>query len=303
MIGCTRKAGRRWSNWWRFCLTIKKPNLWRMAGMADLFLSGDDPLLMGIVNVTPDSFSDGGEYLDPAKAVAHGKRLVEEGAHILDIGGESTRPGSEEVNVEEELRRVVPVVLGLKDCGAMISVDTRNAVVMKAVVEAGAGLINDVSALTHDKNAMAVVAQSGAYVCLMHMKGDPKTMQDDPMYDDVFSEVRDYLKGRIEACLSAGIKMNRIIIDPGIGFGKALEHNLSLLNRLGEFGSLQAPVLLGASRKRFIGALCGGYGPDQRLAGSLAAVLAGYERGVRIFRVHDVAETAQALAVWRAVNR
>lgn len=271
--------------------------------MSDLILYGSDPILMGIVNVTPDSFSDGGLYLGAEAAIAHGQRLAAAGAHILDVGGESTRPGAAPVTIDEELSRVVPVITGLRDCGAMLSIDTRHAVVMRTALQAGASIVNDVSALTHDPAALEVVAESGCRVCLMHMKGDPRTMQDDPTYDDVFEEVYGYLLSRIDACRSAGIQMGRIIVDPGIGFGKTVEHNLNLLNRLAEFESLGVPVMLGASRKRFIDAIAGGAPVEQRLAGSLAAVLAGWDRGVRIFRVHDVAETRQALAVYRAIAR
>lgn len=271
--------------------------------MSDPFLNRNGPILMGILNVTPDSFSDGGQFLDAPKAIAHGLRMVEEGAHIIDIGGESTRPGSEPVSTEEELRRILPVIEGLKDSGAMLSIDTRHADVMQAAIAAGAGMVNDVSALTQDPRAMDVVAKAGVYVCLMHMQGDPRTMQDAPYYTDVFQEVFDYLKNRIEACRAAGIASGRIIADPGIGFGKTLEHNLSLLNRLNEFGALGVPVMLAASRKRFIEAVVKGAGTERRLPGSLAAAIAGYQRGARVFRVHDVAETAQALAVFKAIGR
>lgn len=271
--------------------------------MNDPSLPPDGPILMGIVNVTPDSFSDGGQFLSPDKAIAHGRKLVEEGAHILDIGGESTRPGAAPVSLEEEIGRVLPVIKGLRDCGAMLSIDTRHAAVMDAALNAGAGMVNDVSALTHDPESLHVVAKAGCYVCLMHMKGDPKTMQDAPRYEDVFAEVYVYLENRIAACRANGIEMDRIIADPGIGFGKNLEHNLILLNRLADFESLGVPVMLAASRKRFIDAVSGGAAPDQRLGGSLAAAIAGYQRGARVFRVHDVAETAQALAVTSAISR
>lgn len=270
--------------------------------MNDPFLMRDDPVLMGIVNVTPDSFSDGGLYLAAEAAIAHGRKLVSEGAHILDIGGESTRPGAEPVTVEEEMRRVVPVIEGLRGCGAFLSIDTRHSVVMKAALAAGVDMVNDISALTHDPDSMVLVAGAGCYVCLMHMKGDPRTMQDAPFYGDVFDEVYGYLQARIDACKAAGIRMDRIIVDPGIGFGKNLEHNLILLNRFEDFKSLGVPLMLAASRKRFIDAVCGGVGPVQRLAGSLAAAVAGWEQGARIFRVHDVAETHQALMVYRAVQ-
>lgn len=256
---------------------------------------------MGIINVTPDSFSDGGRFFDPAKAIAHGKRLMAEGAHILDIGGESTRPGSAPVPLEEEIARVVPVIKGLAGEGALISIDTRNAATMRAAIEAGAGMVNDVTALTHDPDSLSVVAESGVYVCLMHMQGDPETMQNRPTYDDVVAEVRDYLQARVAACEETGVNRSRIVIDPGIGFGKALDHNINLLKNMDKFTDLGGGVLLGASRKRFIDHICPGALPDERLPGSLAAVLAAWGQGVRAFRVHDVAETAQALAVFRKI--
>lgn len=262
-----------------------------------------DFTLMGIVNVTPDSFSDGGRYLDPQKAIKHGLSLVAEGANILDIGGESTRPGSVAVAPEEEQKRVIPVLEGLRDCGAVLSIDTRNAATMKAALRAGAGMINDVSALTHDPESLSVAADSDCLVCLMHMQGDPKTMQDAPVYEDVVREVYSYLESRIAACEQAGMNRNRLVIDPGVGFGKTLEHNLSLLKNIDKFASLGTPVLLGASRKRFIDALCPSVGMENRLPGSLAACIAAYDKGVRHFRVHDVAETAQALTIYRHISR
>lgn len=269
--------------------------------MSDPDWNGNAPILMGIVNVTPDSFSDGGLYLDTEKAIAHGLRLAAEGAQILDIGGESTRPGAAPVSVEEEQARILPVIRGLKDAGALISVDTRHAATMRAALEAGAGMVNDITALAGDPDSLAVVASSGARVCLMHMKGAPETMQDAPVYGDVFQEVYDFLAARIDACLRAGVNRNRIIVDPGIGFGKDLGHNITLLNRLGDFGSLNVPLLLGASRKRFIETIHPTAVSGQRLPGSLAAILSAYNKGIRAFRVHDVAETMQALAVYRSI--
>lgn len=262
----------------------------------------DDPVIMGIVNVTPDSFSDGGEFFDPQNAIAHGLKLYAQGAHILDIGGESTRPGSLPVSVEEEQKRVIPVIAGLKNCGAMISVDTRNAATMKAAVEAGAHMINDVSALSHDPESLDVAAKSGVRICLMHMKGDPKTMQDDPHYDNVFDEVYAYLQERITLCISAGISRDKIMVDPGIGFAKNLSHNLTLMNRICEFKKLGVPVLVGASRKRFLEEIDPAATKGNRLAGSLAAVLSAYDKGVNHFRVHDVLETVQALKVFKAIK-
>lgn len=257
-----------------------------------------DPILMGIVNVTPDSFSGDGK-LQAEAAIAHGLKLHREGAAILDIGGESTRPGAASVTIDEEIRRVVPVVEGLRNCGAAISVDTRHAAVMKAALKAGATMINDVSAL-EGEGSLAVAAKSNALICLMHKKGEPQTMQTNPQYEDVLKDVYDYLAGRIKACTNIGVSKDRLLIDVGVGFGKTLEHNLTLLKNIDHFASLGVPILLGVSRKRFIEALSPGAGADQRVPGSIAAVLAAYAKGVRIFRVHDVAETAQALTVFRA---
>ena len=270
--------------------------------MNDLFLNPDEPVLMGIVNVTPDSFSDGGQYFDTQKAIEHGLRLRDEGAKILDIGGESTRPNATPVTLEEEQQRVVPVVEGLRNCGVMLSVDTRNASTMLAAIKAGAGMVNDVSALTHDPESLSVIAESGVYVCLMHMKGTPQTMQANPHYDDVVGEVYGFLEGRIAACLDAGVNQNRIIIDPGIGFGKRLEDNINILKNIEKFHALNTCVLLGASRKRFISDICTTIQPHDRVFGSIAAVLSAYQKGARLFRVHDVAATKQALDVFRAVS-
>lgn len=257
---------------------------------------------MGIVNITPDSFSDGGRFSDPAKAIEHAKRLVSEGAAILDIGGESTRPGAQPVTPEEEQRRILPVIAGLKNCGAIISIDTRHAQTMQAAIAAGAGMVNDITALTGDPESLETAAQAGVYVCLMHMQGEPATMQDNPRYADVVEEVFFFLKERIEACLAAGIKRSRIIVDPGIGFGKTLEHNLALLRNLARFQDMRAPVLLGVSRKRFIAQLSRDEPPQERLAGSLAAALEAARQGVQILRVHDVAQTKQALAIVAALK-
>lgn len=262
------------------------------------------PLIMGVVNVTPDSFSDGGHHARVEDAVAHGLKLKAEGADILDIGGESTRPGADPVSVDEELARVIPAIEGLVAAGAgPLSIDTRNAAVMQAAVQAGAGLINDVSALAHDPAALAVAAALNVPVVLMHAKGQPKNMQDDPHYDDVVSEVLDYLTARARAAEEAGIDRSQIVIDPGIGFGKTLAHNLALMQALGRFAQTPWPVLLGASRKRFIAALDeAGADVGNRLGGSLAAVAAGYQKGCRIFRVHDVMATKQLLLVLHAIR-
>ncbi|MEM9706318.1 MAG: dihydropteroate synthase [Pseudomonadota bacterium] len=256
---------------------------------------------MGIVNVTPDSFSDGGLYYDCASAVAHGERLVADGADILDIGAESTRPGAAPVPADEECQRLIPVIEALsKRVKVPISVDTRKAAVAKAAIRAGASIWNDVSALTYDPASLEMAADLGAPVILMHAQGDPQTMQDAPAYDDVVEEVYAFLKARMDACLSAGIPREKITIDPGVGFGKILTHNLALLASLSKFTDL-APVLLGASRKRFIAAVDRDGPAETRIGGSIAAAIAGAAAGVFYVRVHDVAETRQALAVHNAI--
>jgi dihydropteroate synthase len=260
------------------------------------------PLIMGIINVTPDSFSDGGLALDPAEAIARGRMLLDDGADILDVGGESTRPGAEPVPVEVELERVLPVVRGLAGGGAVVSMDTRKAQVMEAALAAGAAIINDVTALTGDRRSLEVAAGNGAAVVLVHMRGVPGTMQDDPRYDDAAKEVFGYLSGRVAVCEAAGIERSRIAVDPGIGFGKTVDHNTGILGRLDLYRELGCALLIGVSRKTFIARLSKGEPPCQRLAGSLAAALAGVARGVHILRVHDVAETRQALDVWEAIG-
>jgi dihydropteroate synthase len=257
---------------------------------------------MGVVNVTPDSFSDGGETPDAGRAVARGRALIAAGADLVDVGGESTRPGAAPLDPKAEAARVVPVIGALAADGAVVSVDTRHAAVMAAAVAAGARVINDVSALS-EPGALEAAAASGAHVILMHMKGDPRTMQDDPRYGDVVAEVAAYLAGRIEACARAGIPRAKIAVDPGIGFGKTVAHNVALIANLGRLKALGCPVVLGVSRKSFIGKLSRGEPPKERVPGSLAAALAGIARGADIVRVHDVAETRQALAVWEAIRR
>ena len=258
----------------------------------------DRPRIMGIVNVTPDSFADGGRYFDSAAAIDHALQLEAEGADMLDIGGESTRPGAAALEVEEECRRVLPVIAGLvAQTRLPLSIDTRNSEVMRRAAASGVSLINDVSALRHDPNSLAVAAQTGLPVVLMHAQGDPRTMQDAPAYDDVVLDVFDFLKQRIAASEAAGIARSRLIVDPGIGFGKTLAHNLRLLCCLSVFHGLGCALLLGASRKSFIGHLTGVPAPE-RLPGSLAAALLGTAQGVQILRVHDVAATRQALTVW-----
>jgi dihydropteroate synthase len=261
----------------------------------------DVPRVMGIVNVTPDSFSDGGEHATTEAAVAHALQLVEEGADILDIGGESTRPGAEEVPLEEELRRVLPVIERLAAGTTVpLSIDTSRPEVMRAAVAAGAGMINDVYALRRE-GALEAAAAAGVPVVLMHMQGEPRSMQEAPQYDDVVAEVHRFLAERIFAAEMAGIAKKKIVIDPGFGFGKSLAHNLALLARLQRFTDLGVPVLAGLSRKRSIGELTGRDAPHDRMHGSLAAHLVAVQRGAGIVRVHDVAATVDALKVWRAI--
>lgn len=258
------------------------------------------PLIMGIVNVTPDSFSDGGLYDTTEGAIVHAAELAKAGADIVDVGGESTRPGSDAVEEGEELSRVIPVLEGLAGFHAAISVDTRKARVARAAAKTGAKIFNDVSALTYDKQSLAAAAETGLSVILMHAKGEPKTMQDDPRYDDVALEVYDYLEGRIAEAESAGIDRSRIAVDPGIGFGKTLAHTLTLLANLSLLHGLGVALLVGASRKRFISGVSGGETPQSREAGSFAVALAAAAQGAQILRVHDVAGTRQALSVWLA---
>jgi dihydropteroate synthase len=256
---------------------------------------------MGIVNVTPDSFSDGGDLADAEAAIARGQALIDAGADILDIGGESTRPGSHPTSIETEIERVAPVIAALAKRGHLISIDSRHAAVTAVALDAGAKIINDVTALTGDPDSLDLAARSGAPIILMHMLGAPLTMQLNPTYQNVVEDIRAYLADRVEACRAAGIAPARILVDPGIGFGKTVEHNVTLIRELQRFGDLAAGVLLGASRKSFIGALSANEPAKQRLGGSIAAALAGAARGARVLRVHDVAETVQALKTWRAV--
>jgi dihydropteroate synthase len=256
------------------------------------------PLVMGVVNVTPDSFSDGGKFLDAKAAVAHALRLADEGADILDIGGESSRPGALPVSPGEELDRIIPVLEGLKGIDKPLSVDTRRPEVMHAALGAGVSMINDIEALTAP-GALETVAKTQCAVCLMHMKGEPATMQQEPHYDDVLAEVRRFLDERAVACERAGIARERIVVDPGFGFGKTVAHNLELLRRLPELGKLGLAVAAGWSRKSTLGKLTG-RPADERLAGSLAAALLALQGGATILRVHDVKETRDVIAVWQA---
>lgn len=257
---------------------------------------------MGIINVTPDSFSDGGDRFDPGLAVAEGERLAAEGADILDIGGESTRPGAQPIDPQEECDRVVPVIAALAKRGYCLSVDTRHALVMERALDAGARIVNDITALTGEAESLPLVAARRAPVVLMHMQGDPRTMQQAPHYEDVVGEVAAYLAERLAACRAAGLPDEALCVDPGIGFGKTLQHNLTLLAQAGRFAALGVAVLIGVSRKSFIGRLSAGEAPKDRFPGSLAAGLAALARGGHILRVHDVAETAQALKVWQAIE-
>jgi dihydropteroate synthase len=259
------------------------------------------PLVMGVLNITPDSFSDGGRYVDPTRAVEHALQMRDDGADLIDVGGESTRPGAASVAEGEEIARVIPIVAALVGKGVAVSVDTRKPAVMRAAIEAGAAMINDVEALSAP-GALEVCASSNVGVCVMHMRGDPATMQLRPSYEDVVEEVRAFLAARVEACAAAGIGRERIAIDPGFGFGKTLAHNLALLRSLGAFATLGCPVLVGVSRKSSLGQITGRE-TGERLAASLAAALAAVARGASIVRVHDVRETVDALKVWRAVER
>jgi dihydropteroate synthase len=274
------------------------PRVWH-CGRFDLELR--HPLVMGILNVTPDSFSDGGRFDDPAAAVAHAERLIAEGASILDVGGESTRQGAEPVPVAAELSRVRPVILRYASEDVPVSVDTRHAEVAEACVAAGASIINDVAGF-RDRAMVEVAAGCDAGVIIMHMLGEPQTMQDQPHYDDVIIEVGGYLMAQATMLQAAGVARERIALDPGIGFGKTLEHNLELLRRLPELAELGFPLVLGVSRKRFIGAITGVAEPLDRVGGSIAAALYAASQGASVLRVHDVAATVQALAVDRALG-
>jgi dihydropteroate synthase len=263
----------------------------------------DQPQVAGIVNVTPDSFSDGGRHAEAGDALAAGHAMAAAGAALIDVGGESTRPGATAVWEGDEIARVEPVIRQLAAAGTAVSVDTRKAAVMEAALAAGAGLVNDVSGLTWDPRAAEVVAAAGCPVVLMHHQGPPETMQDNPRYDrPVLFEVYDWLEERIAAAEAAGIARDNILVDPGFGFGKTVQHNLQLMNGLALLHGLGCPVMLGASRKRTIGALSNEAPADQRLAGSLAFALKGAEQGVQLLRVHDVPETVQALRVWRGLR-
>jgi len=263
-------------------------------------LSGD-PVVMGVVNVTPDSFSDGGRFISKNKAVEHAHQLIQEGASILDIGGESSRPGAEVIEVSEEIDRVCPVIEEIAKFAPHISIDTRNAATMRAAIKAGATAINDISALNHDAEAIDVAAGFEGAVFLMHMQGNPQNMQDSPAYDSVVSDIIKQLQLDINRCATYGIDIGRLVVDPGIGFGKTTDHNLLTLRNIREFSALGVPLLLGTSRKSFIAKISKGEDANERLGGSLSSVIFARSQGVKMFRVHDVAETVQALKVYDAI--
>ncbi len=269
--------------------------------MPNIFAS-KTPLIMGILNITPDSFYDGGKYMSEDFAISQAEKMIIDGANIIDIGGESTRPGATKISVKEEIKRILPIIKAIKPVchknNVKISVDTRNSETMEIAIANGADIINDVSALTHDLESINVIARARVPICLMHMKNTPENMQDNPKYKNVVNDVYSYLKSRIEACELAGIDKNLIIADIGIGFGKTLEQNIELFKNLDKFNNLGVPMLLGASRKSFIAAICGKQAtPDKRLAGSLAAIGVGLKSNTSIFRVHDVFETKQYIDV------
>ena len=260
------------------------------------------PHIMGVVNVTPDSFSDGGEFLNPDKAIEHGLQLIEDGATILDIGGESSRPGAEVVEEAEEIRRIVPVIEGLAGKAPWISVDTRNAKTMEAALKVGATALNDISALTYDSRSITVASEAQVPVFLMHMQGNPQEMQKKPSYNNVVEDIFQYLQERISICETHRIDADLLICDPGIGFGKTVEHNLLILRDIKRFHDLEVPILLGTSRKSFIGKVSNDEPADDRIPGSLASALWGLQNGVQIYRVHDVKETAQAFKIFQAIG-
>jgi dihydropteroate synthase len=263
----------------------------------------DQPRLMGILNVTPDSFSDGGQHFDPGDALASARAMAAAGVDILDIGGESTRPGAETIKPEEEIRRTAPVITAIRaELSVPLSIDTRKAAVAQAALDAGATLVNDVAGFTYDAGLAPLCAARNIPVCVMHAKGDPATMQDDPVYDDVVLDIYAFLQERISALTALGIAREQIVVDPGIGFGKTLEHNLTLLKNISVFHGLGCPILLGVSRKRFIGVIGDAPNAADRAPGSIAVGLAALAQGVQILRVHDVTATAQALALWQAVR-
>jgi dihydropteroate synthase len=275
----------------------------RNTDRAGTLTAGPGPVVVGILNITPDSFSDGGDFLDPEAAAEHAATMLDEGADILDVGGESTRPGSDPVSLEEEIQRVIPVLERIRSVRpeAVISVDTYRAGTATAALEAGASLVNDVTALRGDPRMASVIQEAACPVILMHMQGEPKTMQKEPHYEDVVYEVRNFLAERVEYAVAAGVRLENVIVDPGIGFGKNLEHNLDLLRNLDAIVDLGFPVLIGASRKSFIGKFTGVQEARDRVSGTVATTVLAYERGATYFRVHDVRANREALAVAEAV--
>ena len=273
----------------------------KLALANNVILDWRRPIIQGVLNVTPDSFSDGGSIKNVDDAVSVALQMMAAGADIIDIGGESTKPGAKPVSITAEKERVIPVIKKLASKGVPISVDTRNAEVMAAATDAGALIINDVSALEHDESSIEVVRESGVPVILMHAQGTPETMQENPQYEDVLLDIYDYLEARIAVCVKAGIPTEKIIIDPGIGFGKTVEHNLKILANISIFHGLGVPILIGTSRKSFIGKVTGQEQAVKRLSGSIASAQVCLDQGVQVVRVHDVEETAQALSIWNAV--
>jgi dihydropteroate synthase len=283
---------------------MSRPRAARKTAKAGTPTLGPGPVLVGILNVTPDSFSDGGDFFDPEAAARRAAAMLDEGAHVIDVGGESTRPGSAPVSPDEEARRVVPVIERLISDrpDAAVSIDTYRAMTAEAALRAGASIVNDVTALRGDPGMAALVAEAGCPVFLMHMKGEPKTMQLEPRYGDVVWEVRDFLAERAEFAVSAGVNPENVVVDPGIGFGKTLDHNLTLLRDLDAIVDLGFPVLVGASRKRFLGSITGVEAANERVFGTVATTLLAYERGASLFRVHNVRANREALAVAEAIR-
>lgn len=265
-------------------------------------LKDGKPRVMGVVNVTLESFSDGGKFINSDKAIEHGLRLAHEGAHVLDIGGESSRPGAQPVDPEEEIARVLPVIEGLKGKVPWISIDTRNARTMEKALNAGANIINDISALAYDSESVHIAAEAQVPVILMHMQGTPQTMQENPQYTNVVEDIIQFLQSRVKYCETHRISVQNLVLDPGVGFGKTVQDNLVILGNIKKFLDIGPPVLLGTSRKSFIGKISADEPPDDRLPGSLASALWGLSRGVKIFRVHDVAETVQAFKTYQAIS-
>lgn len=268
-----------------------------------LVINWQEPVIQGVLNVTPDSFSDGGEHAELAKALSHARQMVGAGADIIDIGGETTKPGAKAVSIEGEKSRVLPAIKDLAALNVPLSIDSRNAEVMKDAILSGAHIINDVSALSHDPMSSSVVKDVDVPIILMHAQGSPETMQDDPQYDHVLLDIYDYLESKIRMCIDAGIANDKIIVDPGIGFGKTVEYNLEIINGLAIFHGLGVPLLLGTSRKSFIGKISGEDVAAKRIPGSIASMLLCLEQGAQIVRVHDVEQTRQAISVWRAAHK